>query len=145
MDHEETPEALLRLLGLARRAGALVLGLDTLKNRARRIRQARVYIAPGLSERSKGELQRLASAGRNWRITELREFDLLRERLGKPGVSVAALVDEQWIRGADRCRPPDHEPGRDEDRQDIRKDPERGTPRSMQRRDGSSCRKANSN
>ena len=116
MERATSTEKLLRLLGMARRAGALLLGLDALKEQARRQPRMRVYIAPDLSARSTAEVAGLAERQPEWRVMVLEDFDRLRDRIGRRAVSVAGVAQADWIRGLDACRletaprgPLDHE------------------------------------
>jgi hypothetical protein len=95
-------EQLGRLLGLAWRAGKLLLGIEALRPLAERNRELRILASPTLSARGLRELERLADRHPRAQAALLADFEDRIAPLGKRGVKVVAVSDDGFRRGLDR-------------------------------------------
>jgi ribosomal protein L7Ae-like RNA K-turn-binding protein len=91
---------LISLLGLARRAGKLHFGIDSLKGLHARHGDLMVIASPELAPRSIRELGRLAEST-GVRVVLLKDFSRWMDPLGRPGVKVVAVSDAGFRAGLD--------------------------------------------
>jgi len=87
------------LLGLARRAGALILGMDQMREKVRRGTPLLILADPTLSARTLRELEDWQEADGRTRVVALAEMAALNELLGTRGVRAVALADGGFRRG----------------------------------------------
>lgn len=87
------------LLGLARRAGALVLGVDAMRELVGRGRSLLILADPSLSERTRRELESWQEADRRTRVVALTDMAALNGLLGTKGVRAVALAEGGFRRG----------------------------------------------
>lgn len=96
-------DPLLGLLGLARRGGKLLLGLEHLQLGMRRCHVARIFADPGLAERTRRELERMEQTHRGCRLFWIENFDRIADLLRKPGVRMVSVTDPGFLKGIDGC------------------------------------------
>jgi ribosomal protein L7Ae-like RNA K-turn-binding protein len=87
------------LLGLARRAGALIVGVDQMRERVKRGQTLLILADPALSERTWRELEGWQEADGRTRVVALAEMVALNGLLGTNGVRAVALADGGFRRG----------------------------------------------
>lgn len=93
----------VRLLGMARRAGALLPGMDRIRPLATAGRSVLVLADPGLSERSRRELDRWSSESPRCRVGLIDEFSERMSALDLRGLHAVGLAEEGFQAGMDRC------------------------------------------
>jgi hypothetical protein len=92
---------LVALLGLARRAGKLHFGIDSLKALHAKFGELLVFASPDLAPRSLRELGRLDEAT-DVQVAVIEEFSRWLAPLGRPGVKVVAVSDAGFRAGLKR-------------------------------------------
>ena len=106
MERCRLEEAGLGLLGLARRAGALAIGVDRLRELTRQGRALLILADPSLSERTWRELEGWRAADGRMRLVALDDWTSLNVRVGTRGVRAMALAEGGFRRGVEeRLRP----------------------------------------
>lgn len=96
-------DALLGLLGLARRSGRLLLGLEHLQQGMRRCHVVRIFADPALADRTRRELERMEQTHRGCRLFWIENFDRIADLLRKPGVRMVSVTDPGFLKGLDGC------------------------------------------
>lgn len=99
-------EALLGLLGLARRAGAAVVGVDAVRAEIQRGAVACLVVADDASPRAHEKVVRLAAARGVPQVTGP-GADAIGARLGLPPVMVVGIRDRALAEGILRSAAPD--------------------------------------
>lgn len=87
------------LLGLARRAGALILGVDQMREVVKRGRSLLILADPSLSVRTLRELESWQEADGRTRVVALTDMAALNGLLGTKGVRAVALAEGGFRRG----------------------------------------------
>ena len=90
-------EKILRMLGLARRAGKIVLGSEAAADAVRSGKAHIAFVATDSSDRTKKLLNNKCTS---FHVTlyEFSDCDTLGERLGKSAVSALAVVDKSFAK-----------------------------------------------
>ncbi|MBC8425735.1 ribosomal L7Ae/L30e/S12e/Gadd45 family protein [bacterium] len=90
-------QALLRMLGLARRAGRLAVGNDAVTKMVAKGKSPPVIIATDVSPKQRERIMRLQPVRTFW--TDKLDRDELASALGRKELVVAALDDPDFLRG----------------------------------------------
>jgi hypothetical protein len=89
----------VRLLGLARRAGALIPGMDRIRPLAEAGKRVLVLADPGLSERSRRELDRWQEASSQCEVYLIEAFVERVSALDLKGLRAVGLSEEGFQQG----------------------------------------------